>query len=120
FLNGPYQTYNPAARREILKIVQVLLGSGLDGQMGSRTQEAILDFQTQERLVPTGLLDSPTIALLGLEGIEEDNVVAPPPGVGRPLVRRAAGGPSINFQKVSRVPGKVVRKAGKKIRRLLR
>jgi len=40
---------------------------GVDGRMGPQTQAALVNFQRSEKLQPTGKLDGPTLAALGLE-----------------------------------------------------
>jgi peptidoglycan hydrolase-like protein with peptidoglycan-binding domain len=41
---------------------------GVDGRMGPQTQAALVNFQRSEKLQPTGKLDRPTLAALGVEG----------------------------------------------------
>jgi peptidoglycan hydrolase-like protein with peptidoglycan-binding domain len=40
---------------------------GIDGKMGPQTQAALVNFQRAEKLQPTGMLDRPTLAALGLQ-----------------------------------------------------
>lgn len=40
---------------------------GIDGKMGPQTQAALVNFQRAEKLQPTGKLDRPTLAALGLQ-----------------------------------------------------
>jgi peptidoglycan hydrolase-like protein with peptidoglycan-binding domain len=63
------------------RVQQVLKDRGfysnsVDGTMGKGTQAAIIKFQQARTLVPSGLLDSPTLASMGLGGLGETN---PPP-----------------------------------------
>jgi peptidoglycan hydrolase-like protein with peptidoglycan-binding domain len=40
---------------------------GIDGKMGPQTQAALVNFQRAEKLQPTGKLDNPTLAALGVQ-----------------------------------------------------
>ena len=40
---------------------------GVDGRMGPQTQAALVNFQRAEKLQPTGKLDKPTLAALGVQ-----------------------------------------------------
>lgn len=41
---------------------------GVDGRMGPQTQAALVNFQRAEKLQPSGKLDRPTLAALGIQG----------------------------------------------------
>ncbi len=77
FDNGPYADYNSYSRRQILMQAQRkfrqagLYHSGIDGAMGPGTQAAIVEWQENENIPVTGLLDHRTLRSLYLLGLAE-------------------------------------------------
>ena len=77
FDDGPYADYNGYSRRQILKKAQRklreagLYHSGIDGAMGPGTQSAIVEWQRNQNIPVTGLLDYQTMRSMYLLGLTE-------------------------------------------------
>lgn len=73
FASGPYAEYNSYSKSQILRSAQTKLpGAGsADGNMGPKTQAAIMAFQASCSINVTGLLDRATIVALELIDIAE-------------------------------------------------
>lgn len=73
FADSPYAKYNNYSQSEILRSAQGKLSDAgsADGQMGRRTQTAILVYQAAFALPLTGRLDAATLTQMDLIGIAE-------------------------------------------------
>lgn len=87
-----YDAYNRHSRVEILKKVQTklksagLYASTVDGGMGPGTQSAILAWQRQQGIKPSGRLEKETLESLNLSGLAE--TPAPKPAAPAPIERK--------------------------------
>jgi len=83
FAGSRYAAYNGYSRGRILtKAQEKLRAAGIypatpDGKPGRGTEKAILEWQRQQNIESTGLLDGPTLASLGLENEAESSRPAP-------------------------------------------
>ena len=69
--NSEYAGYSEAGRSYIVYKAQQAMKQGADGVPGKGTYKAIQKFQTDNALQPTGQLDTPTLAAMGLSGQED-------------------------------------------------
>lgn len=78
FADSPYAKYNDYSLSEILRSAQAKLpdAGSADGQMGRKTQAAILLYQAAADLPLTGRLDACTLAKMELVGIAEKQQTA--------------------------------------------
>lgn len=74
FQESSYEDYNSYAKSKILRSAQAKLpGAGSpDGQMGRKTQAAIMAYQAAAAISVTGVLDEATLRALDLIGIAEE------------------------------------------------
>ncbi|MDF1751239.1 MAG: caspase family protein [Verrucomicrobiales bacterium] len=75
FRDGPYEYYNDSSKKRILKMAQEKMkGAGYpDGKMGKNTQASIINYQRENQLAVTGLLDAPTLSHAQLLGLSEQS-----------------------------------------------
>ncbi|WP_051945369.1 protein kinase [Verrucomicrobium sp. BvORR106] len=79
FTGSSFNAYSKNGRAYLLFEAQAALKqkshykAPVDGKVGQGTHKAIVSFQSANGLQPTGQLDSPTVAALGLSGMEDNS-----------------------------------------------
>jgi len=64
---APYVDSNTVRKVQKMLSDRGFRTGGVDGRMGPQTQAALVNFQRSEKLQPSGKLDRPTLAALGIQ-----------------------------------------------------
>ena len=82
FQSSPYNTFTENGQRYVLYQAQKKLKISADGKVGKGTHGAITKFQESNGLIPTGMLDGPTLAALELNTVTDNPKWSAPGGGG--------------------------------------